>query len=165
MAIGFVIFWLALGLGVFLIALRGGPRAARESLHAESRAGQRLALVIAVAAAAFGIAVPTLVLAYNGEHKASVAPGGVTLTAAQQHGRYLFGQVCASCHTLAAARADARVGPNLDIERPPYALVLDAIATGRARGMGQMPAMLYQGRDARDVASFVAATVGQGQGP
>jgi len=40
------------------------------------------------------------------------------------------------------------------------ALVLSAIAEGRARGLGQMPALLYQGKEAEEVASFVAAVAG-----
>jgi mono/diheme cytochrome c family protein len=160
MAIGFVIFWVLLGLGIFFVALRGGPRGAREALHTESRATRRIVLTGAVVVAAFGVVVPALVLAFNGAHKASVAPGGVTLNAQEQHGRELFAQSCATCHTLRAARSVGRVGPNLDLLRPPKALVLDAIAHGRARGMGQMPALLYQGRDAQAVAEFVAAVAG-----
>jgi len=36
----------------------------------------------------------------------------------------------------------------------------NAIEEGRARGLGQMPALLYQGKEARDVANFVAAVAG-----
>lgn len=160
MAIGFIIFWVLLGLGVFFVAVRGGPRGAREAIHTESRASRRTIGVVVVVLIAFGVAVPALVLAFNGADKASVGPGGVTLNAEQQHGRVLFATSCATCHTLRAAKAVGRVGPNLDILRPPQALVLDAIAKGRARGMGQMPALLYQGRDAQAVASFVAAVAG-----
>jgi hypothetical protein len=35
-----------------------------------------------------------------------------------------------------------------------------AIAEGRARGLGQMPAQLYTGREAKEVAEFVAAVAG-----
>ena len=38
MVIAFVLFWVLLGLGVFFVAMRGGPRGARESLHTESKA-------------------------------------------------------------------------------------------------------------------------------
>jgi mono/diheme cytochrome c family protein len=160
MAIGFVIFWVILGVGIFFVAMRGGPRGARQSLHTESRASRRTVMAIVVVLMAFGVVVPTLVLAFNGAHKASVGPGGVSLNAEEQHGRALFAASCATCHTLRGARAVGRVGPNLDILRPPEALVLDAIAKGRARGMGQMPALLYQGRDAQAVAQFVAAVAG-----
>ena len=87
------------------------------------------------------------------------------LTAAEQHGRELFGRRCTQCHTLAASKSAAQVGPNLDTLRPPEELVLDAIKNGRSRGSGQMAAGLYQGEDAEDVAAYVAKAVGQtGQG-
>ena len=38
--------------------------------------------------------------------------------------------------------------------------MLSAILEGRARGKGQMPALLYQGSEAEDVADFVAAVAG-----
>jgi heme/copper-type cytochrome/quinol oxidase subunit 2 len=61
-----------------------------------------------------------------------------------------------------------RTGPNLDIrlgsqiptEAGRRALVLNAIAEGRARGNGNMPAQLYQGKEAEAVADFVAAVAG-----
>jgi mono/diheme cytochrome c family protein len=158
MILAFVLFWVVVGLAVVLIALRGGS--ARERTPGESRAGERLTLVGVTLLFAFGIAVPTLVLADNGAHKAANAPGGVTLTAEQQHGRYLFGQACNVCHTLAASEAHGHVGPNLDVLRPPEALVLNAIAMGRYRGNGNMPAELYTGVDAQAVASYVAAVAG-----
>lgn len=168
MLIGVIIFWLVLGLAVFFVAMRGGPRGARESLHTESKASQRVVTAIVVLAFAFGLVVPALVLAHNGAHQASVAAGGVHLDAEQQHGRVLFSDSCAFCHTLNGANAVGRVGPNLDIrlgsqiptEAGRRALVLNAIAEGRARGNGDMPAGLYQGRDAESIADFVAAVAG-----
>jgi len=76
-------------------------------------------------------------------------------------GRELFARTCGTCHTLKGAATTGRVGPNLDQLRPPSALVLNAIEQGRARGAGQMPAALYDGTDARDVASFVAKVAGR----
>jgi mono/diheme cytochrome c family protein len=169
MVIAIVIFWALLGVGVFFVAIRGGPRGAREALHTRSRLGRRAVLLGVLVLFAFGITVPALVLAFNGEHKAAVAAGGVHLTAAQQRGRELFARACSVCHTLAAARAVGRVGPNLDvrvgedISTPSgrRALVESAISEGRARGLGQMPAQLYQGREAKEVAEFVAAAAGR----
>jgi mono/diheme cytochrome c family protein len=165
---GFVILWVVLGLAVFFVAMRGGPRGARGALHTESKAGQRAVTVVVALVFAFGLVVPALVLAFNGANKASVAVGGVHLNAEQQHGRVLFSQSCAVCHTLAAANAAGRIGPNLDVrlgsqiatEAGRKALVLSAIAEGRARGLGQMPALLYQGKDAESIADFLAATAG-----
>jgi len=72
------------------------------------------------------------------------------------------------CHTLEGAKAVGRIGPNLDVRvgddiataQGRRALVENAIAEGRARGLGQMPALLYQGREAQEVAEFVAAVAG-----
>ncbi len=157
MVIGFVIFWVVLGLGVVLVAMRSGPA---EPTPGESRAGARLTLGVIVVLFGFGIAVPALVIADNAKNHAATAPGGVTLNTAQQHGRYLFGQACAVCHTLRASEANGHTGPNLDVLRPPAALVLDAILNGRYRGNGNRPAALYTGVDAQAVASYVAAVAG-----
>jgi mono/diheme cytochrome c family protein len=82
------------------------------------------------------------------------------LTESEMHGRELFGQRCANCHTLKASNAIAEVGPNLDTLRPNKEVVLNAIEEGRAAGNGQMAAGLYTGEDADDVASYVAKAVG-----
>jgi mono/diheme cytochrome c family protein len=165
---GFIAFWVLLGLAVFFIAMRGGPRGARESLHTESKAGQRAIVAIVAIVFAFGLVVPALVLAFNGANKASVGSGGVRLNAEEQHGRVLFSESCAVCHTLAATKSQGHVGPNLDVrlgsqiatEAGRKALVLSAIEEGRARGLGQMPAMLYQGKVAEAIADFLAAVAG-----
>jgi mono/diheme cytochrome c family protein len=154
--------WVLLGLIVFFVAMRGGPGGARETLHSQSRRGRRaVTSIVAVVGVVGGIVVPGLVLAFNGAHKARVGPSGITLSAAQAHGREVFATKCATCHTLTAAHAVGRVGPNLDQLHPPSALILDAIANGRARGNGQMPAQLVEGNDARDLANFVAAVSGR----
>jgi cytochrome c551 len=174
MVIVILLVWLALGLGVFFVAMRGGPRGARNALHAESKATQRVLTGVIVVVCAFGLVVPALVLAFNGEHKAGVGVGGLRLNAQQQKGRELFSHSCNLCHTLNGTAAVGRTGPNLDVLIPTVAaslpekeahadrmaFVLSAILEGRARGKGQMPALLYQGREAEDVASFVATVAG-----
>ncbi|HEY8303509.1 MAG TPA: cytochrome c [Solirubrobacteraceae bacterium] len=168
MIYGFLVLWVVLGLSVFFVAMRGGPRGARESLHTESKLGQRAIMALVAIVFAFGLVVPALVLAFNGANKASVGPGGVHLTAEEQHGRVLFSESCAVCHTLAATKSQGHVGPNLDVrlgseistEAGRKALVLNAIEEGRARGLGQMPALLYQGKDAESIADFLAAVAG-----
>jgi mono/diheme cytochrome c family protein len=168
MLILFVLFWILLGFAVFFSAMRGGPRGARASLHTESTASRRLVTLGIVVLFAFGLAVPALVLAFNGDHKASVAVGGLHLNAQEQKGRELFAHSCAVCHTLSAVKSVGRTGPNLDIRvgediatpAGRKALVLGAITEGRARGLGQMPALLYQGKEAEQVADFVAKVAG-----
>lgn len=159
-AASFVIGFLLIGLTVVLTAMRGGPRGAREAMHTQSAGGRTTAAsVIAGIALIFGVGIPVAVLAANGD-AGQHAKGGVALTAAQAKGRQLFAQNCSTCHTLAATDSTGRVGPNLDQLRPKAALVADAIAKGRARGLGQMPALLLTGKEAQDVASFVEAVAG-----
>jgi mono/diheme cytochrome c family protein len=168
MVLGFIIFWVVIGLVVLFVAIHGGPRHARESLYSESRGG-RLALQLGIVALfIFGLAVPGIVLAFNGANKDSVGPGGVHLTAKQQKGRVLFAQTCAFCHTLKAANAVGRTGPNLDVlivhagttAAQREAFVLSAMETGFAGRYGQMPKAIYSGHEAKQVAEFVAASAG-----
>jgi mono/diheme cytochrome c family protein len=83
------------------------------------------------------------------------------LTAAEERGRTLFVENCGSCHTLGAAGTTGQIGPNLDEAHVDEADVRRAIEVG-GRGSGNMPPNLVTGRDAEDVAAFVAAS---GPGP
>jgi cbb3-type cytochrome c oxidase subunit III len=106
--------------------------------------------------------------------------GKVSSSANAQNGKAIFQQKCAGCHALEAVGSTATIGPNLD----------DAFAEARANGFkesaianivhdqirfpGQystaqndpnylkanMPPNLVRGRDAEDVAAFVAANAG-----
>jgi len=101
-------------------------------------------------------------------------------SADKEHGRKLFQNVCAVCHTLAAAGARGTVGPNLDAsfaqarsEGFNESAILD-IVHDQIKFPGQypvkksnpdyltanMPANLVKGQDAIDVAAFVAANAG-----
>jgi mono/diheme cytochrome c family protein len=133
----------------------------------ESKASQRLITIGVVLAFAFGLIVPALVLAHNAEDKQSEAIGGVHLNAEEVKGRELFSHTCTVCHTLAAVKSVARIGPNLDVlvggipsVAARRAFVLSTIKEGPALGQGNMPAELYQGKEAEDVAAFVAAVAG-----
>jgi mono/diheme cytochrome c family protein len=162
----FVLIWVVLGLGLLLIALSGGPSGALQQLQSQSRGSRKAATVFfVIALLILGVGVPAAVIA-SVDNRDDIPEANVSnLTAAEKHGRELFGRRCSQCHTLAASNAVAQVGPNLDQLRPPKALVLDAIKNGRAQGNGQMAAGLYSGQDADDVASYVAKAVGQtGQG-
>ena len=90
------------------------------------------------------------------------------------HGKQLFmapakpgDPTCASCHTLADAKAVGTVGPNLD----------DAFSSDKQQGFSEqtirdvvrgqiaypeepMPPNLYRGQDARDIAKYVAQCAG-----
>jgi mono/diheme cytochrome c family protein len=136
-------------------------------LQTESKTSQRAIVLGVVLVFAFGLIVPWFVLSSNADNKASVADG-VHLTADQQTGRELFASKCVVCHTLSAVNSVGRTGPNLDVligGIPSMAarkeLVLHTILEGPAIGNGNMPALLYQGKEAEDVASFVAAVAGR----
>jgi len=162
----FVLTWVILGLGLLLIALSGGPSGALQRLQSQSRGSRKAAVVLfVIALLVLGVGVPLAVIS-SVEARDDIPEANVSnLTASEEHGRELFGQRCSICHSLKASNAVAQVGPNLDELRPPKALVLDALKKGRARGNGQMAAGLYEGKDADDVASYVAKAVGQtGQG-
>ena len=77
------------------------------------------------------------------------------LSPAEEHGRTLFVETCGSCHTLDAAGTQGQVGPDLNELQVDEARVLRAIEVG-GTGSGTMPAGLYKGKDAQDVATFVA---------
>jgi mono/diheme cytochrome c family protein len=158
-------FWLLVGGGVFLVALGGGPGRARAKLHSENAVANRTRLAGFAVVFAFGLAVPIAVAIANGQDKASQGPAGLTLTKQETVGRELFARSCATCHTLHAAAAVGHVGPDLDLDPQVVggqsAFVLNAIVAGRARGNGDMPAGIYTGQQAKDVAAFVVAVAGR----
>lgn len=155
----FVLGFLGLGIAVLAFAFSGGGRKPRSG---STPGGRKAGLTaVAVLTLAFGIALPAVGIAINADEQSKAAPGGVDLSASQQEGRKVFAQRCGTCHTLRASNSVGRVGPNLDEMRPPKALTLDAIAKGRARGMGQMPSGLIDGEEAENVAEFIEATAGR----
>lgn len=168
----FLGFWVVLGVGLFFIAIRGGLGGARDVLHVQTHGGRRAAsFVFIVTYVAFGIAIPLIFLTGNAA-RASRQYQGVALTAAQKHGRLLFGTSCGQCHTLNAANTVGKVGPNLDQLKPPESLVLNTIKNGCLQnpppnspqtclGFGTMPPTIVQGKDAQDVADFVQRVAGR----
>ncbi|HEY6397298.1 MAG TPA: cytochrome c [Solirubrobacteraceae bacterium] len=170
----FCAFWAGFGLVVFFVAVRGGPAGAREALQSQSRGGRKaMTLIFAVVYIGFGIALPLVFLAGNSAN-ASGQVAGIKLTPGEKTGRELFAAHCGVCHTLAAANAVGKVGPNLDTIQPSQDLVLRTIANGcfqsppptdsstTCLGQGTMPPLILQGRQAQQVASFVAKVAGKG---
>lgn len=168
----FLGFWVVLGLGLFFVAIRGGLGGARATLQTQSRGGRRVAgTIFAILYVGFGVALPIVLLTGN-RASASRQIGGLTLTANEKRGRELFGDHCGVCHTLAGANAVGAVGPNLDMLKPPAQLVANTIANGCLQnpppsspqtclGQGVMPADLVEGKDAQNVADFVARVAGK----
>jgi len=169
----FAAFWVVLGLGVFFLAVRGGPAKAadvsgrRRSFAARRATGWVFAAIFIV----FGVVIP-VVFQVGNRNRASAQVGGIRLTLGEKQGREVFGDHCAVCHTLAAANAGGKVGPNLDVLQPTEQLVLHTIEYGCLQdpppgsqegclGYGTMPADVVQGVDALHVAQFVAAVAGK----
>jgi sulfite dehydrogenase len=135
------------------------------------------ALVIAL----FGVAIPAMVIGDNtadtggggggasaaaegGSDEAAgggggeaAAGGGETAAAA---GKETFTQSCGTCHVLSDAGTQGKVGPPLDDLKPDEARVLAAIQKGGA-GSGSMPANIVTGKEAEEVAAYVASVAGQ----
>jgi cytochrome c553 len=156
-----VIFWVVVGLGVVGVAMSATkkPKADKKS---RSRGGTVVFGVGITILIVIGVGVlPAWIMIDNTDADAKTV-GGVHLNANQVHGRELFAANCAVCHTLRASNAVGETGPNLDELRPPAALITYAIKNGFADGgMGQMPAGLLTGDDAKDVASYVARVAGR----
>jgi mono/diheme cytochrome c family protein len=157
----FIAFWLILGLGVFFIAMSGGLRGARSTLQSRSAAGNRAGnLLFVVIYAGLGLALPIVLLAGNHANAASQYDG-TKLTPAEKEGQQLFGQHCALCHTLAAANAVGKVGPNLDVLQASQSLVLMTVKNGLTIGNGTMPQGLVTGKQAVQVSDFVSKVAGK----
>jgi mono/diheme cytochrome c family protein len=156
-----VLFFVLLGFGAFFLGMSGGTRGARERIQTQSRRGRRGAVLLFVLTIlVLGIAVPAAVIATD-KNRDSIPEANVkNLTDVQKKGADLFGQRCRMCHTLKAANATGKTGPDLDAAPRNKALVLDAIEKGRASGNGNMPAQVFEGEDAEAVAEFVAVATG-----
>jgi mono/diheme cytochrome c family protein len=77
-------------------------------------------------------------------------------------GEIFFKGYCSGCHTLKAARATGRVGPNFDKMKPSYARVVKQVTNPRFRpGRYPDPSMMTFGpgtftkSEIRDIAAFV----------
>ena len=159
----FVLAFILLGLGVLFVAMSGGPGGIGSVLHSQSRGSRRFATVaFVISLVVLGVAVPAAVIAATRDNTDIPHAGIQNLTPAEVRGRELFGQRCSLCHSLKASNAVAQVGPDLDQLAPNKALVLNTIHTGRSVGNGQMPAQLFTGQDADDVAAYVARVAGSG---
>jgi len=107
---------------------------------------------------------------------AGCGTGGIAKSGSVQNGKTLFSTKCATCHTLGAAGANGKVGPNLDEafaamrgsgrsthfkESTIRQVVADQIKFPAQRDEGvNMPANLVKGHDVDDVAAYVASVAG-----
>jgi mono/diheme cytochrome c family protein len=73
-------------------------------------------------------------------------------------GKSAFTATCGGCHTLKDAGTSGKVGPDLDSLAP---LTADVVAKQIENGGGAMPAKLLTGKDAANVAAYVASVAGK----
>ncbi len=157
----FVLAFVLLGLGTLLFAMSGGRGGLSAVLHSQSRGSRRFATFAFFASLlVLGVGVPAAVVAAVKGNDDIPHAQVTNLTADEKRGQELFGKRCSLCHALKAANAVAQVGPDLDAIAPDAQFTLDAILKGRSNGNGQMPAGIFTGKDAEDVAKFVAKSVG-----
>jgi mono/diheme cytochrome c family protein len=129
-------------------------------------------------AAASGLAVAALIAAGCGT--GGISKGKVDTA----HGKQLFVEKCGSCHTLADAGTQGKIGPNLDdafsgprsqgfkessIRNIVHGQILYAVSSpsgftpgpnGQEQPAQGMPRNLVTGQDAQDVAAYVASVAG-----
>lgn len=157
----FVLVFVALGITTLVIAMSRGRGGLAGMMHSQTRGSRRFMLFLFFASiVVLGGLIPAWVISSEANNKDIPSAQISGLTDDEKRGQKLFGQRCSLCHTLKAANAVAKVGPNLDTLAPNEEFTLDAILKGRSNGNGQMPAQLYTGQDAEDVAKFVAKSVG-----
>ena len=152
--------FVVLGIAVLFVAFSGSPGAARQAYL--TRGGKAFMFGILGLYLVLGVAVPAVVIAAREESTGAVgALRTADLTAREEHGKELFVQACKSCHNLDAVNAQGVTGPDLDeLGSLDSQRVLNAIKRGGS-GENRMPANLYEGQDAQDVALYVARVAGQ----
>ena len=123
---------------------------------------RRIAALAVLAVAASG-----LLTACGSE---GISPAVGQRSAAVQSGAQLFSERCSGCHTFDAAGAQGSAtkvsdrekvdGPNLNVRKVCYDSILYALQNGGYSG-AIMPANIVVGKEAEQVAAFVATYSGQ----
>src|SRR5215210_9081629 len=156
----FLVPWVLLGLAAAFMAFSGGPGRARAAYLTGGRRWFTIGMILVYVG--LGAVVPGLVIASHEE--AAGGTGALVSTTPDkrlEHGKELFRENCASCHTLGAMQAKGVTGPNLDrLGTVDEQRVLNAIKNG-GTGKGLMPAGILEGKNAKDVAAYVARVAGQ----
>ena len=152
--------WLAFG-AVLVVFGFGIPALVIDDHKSETQSGGGGA-----AAASGGAATTTTTTttsggaAKKGASKKSGGGGGGGNAQVLAQGKQLFQQNCGTCHTLADAGTNGKVGPVLDQVKPDKQLVLSALKNG-GLGSGTMPANIVTGADAQAVATYVSTVAGK----
>jgi hypothetical protein len=172
-----VVVFTGLAAAIFYAAPRGKLAPLSSAMLSQKKGiSTAINMTIALIFIGFGVVIPAIFLVADHDDTSAGIGNGIKLTAAETNGRTLFGEHCAVCHTLAAASAVGKTGPNLDQIKPSEGLVAYTIENGclqdpgptqqnqKCLGEGSMPADTVQGADVEDVAHFVAAVAGKSAG-
>ena len=160
---------------LFYAAPRGKLNGLSNVMYSRKRTtSMAINVTLTVVMIGFGLVIPAIFLIANHDRSATAGTGGIKLTANEINGRELFGEHCSVCHTLSSANAIGKTGPNLDQLKPSYSTIMHTLQYGCLQepqsaseaaeaclGYGNMPADIVQGKDAVDVARYVAAVAGR----
>ncbi len=153
--VAIILPFVLLGVGVLFVAFSGGPSKAREAYL--SRGNQLFRLAVPVIYVVGGLLVPALIVVNRGAAAGSTDTlESEELSKDEEEGKSLFSDRCGSCHNLDATNARGVTGPDLDmVGKLTPERVLKAIEVG-GTGQKRMPAGIYTGKDAEDVALYVS---------
>ena len=152
-----------IGVVTVVFAFSGGTRrrGRRRQRPRTSGTGTGFKFGVTVVALGLGLAVPAAVIASRSAglgRSSQLADRDMSMQL--REGKILFGQNCASCHSLAASNARGATGPDLDqLGRVSPQRVRNAIANG-GTGDLRMPAGLLEGEQANAVSAYVSAVAG-----
>lgn len=154
--------FIVVGVIVIALAFSSGGRGRRQRASGGSAVGGAgFKALLPLLFIGLGLALPAAVIAAR-----TSALGGTGQTASVEptpellEGKMLFGQNCASCHTLAASNARGATGPVLDdLGQLTPQRVRSAIKNGGSGDL-RMPAGLLEGKDAENVAAYVSRVAG-----
>ena len=158
--LGIILLFLLVGGAVAFIAFSGGPSAAREAYL--TRGSTFFKVAIPLLYVGLGVAIPAVVIAGREAKEGNTGALANTEPSHElQDGKNLFLATCATCHSLKAVNARGVTGPDLDnIGQVTEKRILDAIKNG-GTGQRKMPANLLQGKNAENVAKYVARVAGR----
>jgi mono/diheme cytochrome c family protein len=134
---------------------------------------KRTFIVFGVLILVLAVAIPWLAFRSKGD----AASGDQKVAADLKGGQSLFQTNCGTCHTLYSAGTDGNYGPDLDELLAPSGPAPDAATVKQIEGRvlnavengvdssttpGRMPGGILNEAQAKEVATFVASTAGEG---